>query len=204
MNIFFDFCFDHAGLTRNSEHGGMRLRVLVCSTVVLLTAGLPAFAAGYSASSGTVTFDYRVTFIGVRGTGTDLSADVSFTPDSLDGATGTVTVPTASLKTGNGLQEDHMRGALGLGAFPNMVYTLSGVNTSTMLSEGQTLATTGSGKLTLKGVSRALSVPLKLTLNGGKVTVAAQFKFNPHDFGVDYLGGADSVAVNVGFVLAPR
>ncbi|WP_407539249.1 YceI family protein [Deinococcus radiomollis] len=165
---------------------------------------LPALAADYAASSGTVTFDYRVTFIGVRGTSSDLTADVSFKPDNLDGASGTVSVRTASLKTGNGLQEEHMRGALGADAFPNMVYTLSGVNTSTMLSEGQTLVTTGSGKLSLKGVSRALTVPLKLTLNGGKVTVATQFKFNPHDFGVEYLGGADSVAVNVGFVLAPR
>lgn len=170
----------------------------------LMGAGLPALAADYTASTGTITFDYRVTFIGVRGTSSELNADVSFTPDSLDGATGTVSVRTASLKTGTGLQEDHMRGALGSDAFPNMVYTLSGVNTSTMLSEGQTLVTTGSGKLSLKGVSRALTVPLKLTLNGGKVTVATQFKFNPHDFGVEYLGGADSVAVNVGFVLAPR
>ena len=170
----------------------------------LMGAGLSALAADYGASTGTVTFDYRVTFIGVRGTSSDLEAEVTFTPDGLDGATGTVSVRTASLKTGNGLQEDHMRGALGAGAFPNMVYTLSGVNTSTMLSEGQTLVTTGSGKLTLKGVSKPLSVPLKLTLNNGKVTVATQFKFNPHDFGVDYLGGADSVAVNVGFVLVPR
>ena len=184
----------------------MRLRVLVSRFLVLLSAGVPvpALAASYGASTGSVSFDYRVTFIGVRGIGSDLSAEVSFTPDRLGDASGTVSVPASSLKTGNGLQEDHMRGALGSVAYPNMVYTLTGVNTSTMLSEGQTLATTGSGRLTLKGVSRALNVPLKLTLNAGRVTVATQFKFNPHDFGVEYLGGADSVAVNVGFVLAPR
>jgi polyisoprenoid-binding protein YceI len=182
----------------------MRPRGFVFASIFLLSAGLSGSAAGYFASSGTVTFDYRVAFIGVRGTSSDLSADVAFTLGSLNEATGTVSVRAASLKTGNGLQEDHMRGALGADAFPNMVYPLDSVNTSTMLSEGQTLVTTGSGRLTLKGVSRALTVPLKLTLNGGRVTVATQFKFNPHDFGIDYFGGADSALINVGFVLAPR
>ena len=163
-----------------------------------------AWAAPYSAAGGTLSFDYRVTFVGVRGTTTDLTAEVEYRASALAASAGTVTVRAASIRTGNGLQEDHMRGAMGTDRFPNIVYALSGVNSDTMLSEGQTLATTGSGTLTLKGVTRPLNVPLKLTMNAGKITVATQFKFNPYDYGVSYFGGADNIAINVGFVLAPR
>ena len=163
-----------------------------------------AWAAPYSAAVGTVSFDYRVTIVGVRGATNDLGAEVEYKANKLADSAGTVTVKAATIKTGNGLQEDHMRGAMGTDKFPNIVYALTGVNSDAVLTEGQTLATTGTGKLTLKGVTRSLEVPLKLTMNAGKVTVATQFKFNPYDFGVSYFGGADSIAINVGFVLAPR
>ena len=176
------------------------------AAALLALYGLPsvAWAAPYSAAGGTVSFDYRVTFVGVHGTSGDLSAEVDYAPGGLPSASGTVSIRAASLKTGNGLQEDHMRGAMGADKFPNIVFALTGVNSDTMLAEGQTLATTGNGKLTLKGVSRVLSVPLKLTMNAGKIPVATQFKFNPYDYGVSYFGGADSIAINVGFVLSPR
>jgi polyisoprenoid-binding protein YceI len=178
-------------------------RVLPTLTLALLSMATVS-AASYSASTGSVTFDYKVTFVGVRGTSSDLAAEANFSPSSLAGATGTVTVKAASLKTGNGLQEGHMRGALGAEEYPNIVYALSSVEARAGLVEGQTLVTNGAGTLTLKGKTLPLAVPLKLTLTGGKVNVATQFKFNPHDFGVDYFGGANSIALNVGFVLAPR
>ncbi|WP_425147453.1 YceI family protein [Deinococcus sp.] len=171
---------------------------------VLLLACSAASAGDYAADSGSLGFDYRVTFIGVRGSSSSVQAAVSFMLPDVSQASGSVTVKAASLRTGNSLQEDHMRGALGAERYPDIVYTLSGVNTGAVLSEGQTLATTGLGKLTLKGVTRSLSVPLKLTLNSGKVNVATQFKFNPYDFGVEYLGGSDSIAINVAFVLEAR
>ncbi|ULH15960.1 YceI family protein [Deinococcus sp. KNUC1210] len=183
----------------------MRLLSLPASATTLLLAwAASASAAGYGATGGSVRFDYRVTFIGVSGTSSDLSANVNLTMPDVWQASGTVSVKASSLKTGNSLQEDHMRGALGADRFPVIVYTLSGVNTGAVLTDGQTLATTGMGTLTLKGVTRSLSVPLKLTLSGERVNVATQFKFNPHDFGVDYFGGSDSIAINVGFVLEPR
>lgn len=172
-------------------------------TGILLIGGA-ASADSYSASGGSVSFDYRVTFIGVQGSSSDVVASANFVLPDVSKASGTVTVKAASLRTGNSLQEDHMRGALGADRFPAIVYTLSGVNTGTLLSQGQTLSTTGMGTLTLKGVSRSLSVPLKLTQTGERVNVATQFKFNPHDFGVDYFGGSDSIAINVAFVLEPR
>ncbi len=171
---------------------------------LLLSAFLqPALAARYSASAGKTDFAYRVTVVNVKGHSDALAATATFDPSDLSKASGTVSLRAASLTTGNRLQEGHMRGALGADKFPNIVFALDGV-AGGKLGEGQTLSTSGSGTLTLKGVSKALTVPLKLTMNGGKVAVATQFKFNPRDYGVDYVGGADSIALDVAFVLAPR
>jgi len=169
---------------------------------LLLSALLqPALAASYSASAGKTDFSYRVTVVNVKGHSDALAATATFDPADLNKASGNVSIKAASLTTGNGLQEGHVRGALGADRFPNIVFALDGV-AGVKLGEGQTLSTTGT--LTLKGVSKPLNVPLKLTLNGGKVAVATQFKFNPRDYGVDYIGGADSIALDVAFVLAPR
>ena len=121
--------------------------VLFPAALLVLT-GLPgvAWAAPYSAAGGTVSFDYRVAFVGVKGTTGDLEAEVDYKASSLADSAGTVTVKAATIKTGNGIQEGHMRGAMGTDKFPNIVYELTGVNSDTALSEGQTLATTGSGR----------------------------------------------------------
>lgn len=63
------------------------------------------------------------------------------------------------------------------------------------------MATTATGKLTVKGTTKTITAPIKATLKGGKVNVSTQFKFNPYDFNVRYQGGADSVTVDVAFVL---
>ncbi len=182
----------------------LTLVVPVLLSGVLLSGPSFAAPASYTATGGRVNFAYNVTFIGVRGSSDALTAEATFAPDNLPKASGRVVLAAAALRTGNGVQEGHMRGALGADRFPDIVYSLTAVNSDTMLREGQTLATTGSGSLTLKGKTRVLTVPLKLTLNGGKVNVATQFKFNPHEYGVDYFGGADSIAIDVNFVLSPR
>jgi len=163
-----------------------------------------ALAGTYGATTGTVSFDYRVTVFPVHGSSGDVRADATFEPDMLGAARATVTVPLAALKTGNGLQEEHMRGALGTDRYPNAVFTLGTINTDTTLTPGQTLVTTATGTLSVRGVTRNVTVPLKLTLQGGAVNVATQFKFNPHDYGVDYFGGADSISILASFALIPK
>ena len=167
--------------------------------VVVGTLNTLGFAAPYQASSGQATFDYRVIIVPVQGKTAQVSAALDLNPDDLTSASGSVRVNVASLKTGNSLRDDHMAGALGAAQFKDAVFTLSGVQGLGRLPENQAVSTTVNGQLSLKGVSKPLSAPVKLTRQGSSVAVATQFKFNPHDFGVNYPGGASSIAVNVSF-----
>ncbi|QFP77044.1 YceI family protein [Deinococcus sp. AJ005] len=162
-------------------------------------------AAPYAAGGGNATFEYRVTFVNVKGTMEGVTSTVNLDTDDLAATTGLVTVPLSELKTGNSLRDSHAKGtgALNTAQFRDATFKLEKL-TGGKLTEGQTLATTASGQLTVKGISKPVSVPVKATLNAGKVNVSTQFKFNPLEYGVRYPGGADVITVNVGFVLTAR
>ena len=167
-----------------------------------LLSSVPAVAAAYAARDGSATFTHTVRFIPVRGSIAGVTASVDLDPANLAATTGTVTVPVVNLKTGIGLRDTHAKGAeaLNTAKFPNATFKLEKL-TGGKLVEGQTLSTTASGTLTVKGTSKSVSVPVKATLQGGKVNVSTQFKFNPFDFDVRYPGSSDSVTVDVAFVL---
>lgn len=172
----------------------------------LLLGGFPlALGAplAFSAAAGTATFDHRVRVFNVHGTVMGVSSSVQLDVNDLAATSGTVTVPLENLKTGIGLRDNHARSevALNTAKFPNAVFTLEKL-TGGRLLEGQTLATTASGQLTVKGVTKTASIPVKATLVGGQVKVSTQFAFNPHDFGVNYPGSSDRAVVNVTFTLS--
>lgn len=159
-------------------------------------------AVGYRADDGTASFTHTVRFIPVRGTIAGVSATVDLDPANLAATTGSVRVPVVNLKTGIALRDSHAKGenALNTAKYPNATFTLEKL-TGGRLVEGQTLATTATGKLTVKGTTKSISVPVKATLQGGKVNVSTQFKFNPYDYDVRYPGSSDSVTVDVSFTL---
>lgn len=176
------------------------MKTLVSTLLISLLLG-SSFAAPYTAAGGQAVFDYRVTFIGVRGSTPDVRAALNVNPDDLAKVGGTVTVTVATFQTGNGLRDDHMRGALGADQFRDAVFTVLAVQGLGKLPEGQQVSSTVTGQLSLKGVVRPLSAPVKLKRVGKTIEVATQFKFNPHDFGVNYFGGANDIAINVSFKL---
>ena len=177
------------------------LRFLALTLVAGAGSG---WAAPYTATQGRATFEHRVLIVNVKGTVEGVTASVQLDPDDLAATRGQVSVPLANLRTGIGLRDDHARGesALNTARFPNAVFVLGSL-TGGKLTEGQTLSTTASGQFTLRGVTRTISVPVKATLAGGQVRVATQFRFNPHDFGVNYAGSSDSASVDVNFTLTP-
>lgn len=178
-----------------------RLRLLALAVV----AGSGAvWAAPYEASAGKATFEHRVRGINIKGSIEGVTSTVQLDPANLAATRGRVSVPVDNLKTGIGLRDSHAKGesALNTARFPAATFVLGSL-TGGKLTEGQTVSTTASGQFTLRGVTKTLSVPVKATLAGGKVQVAAQFKFNPHDYGVNYPGSSDSASVDVAFTLTP-
>lgn len=179
----------------------LRRALLMTVTGAVLSAH--AAPSPYTAT-GSATFEYRVLFVNVYGTVAGVTSTVNLDLDDLAATTGTVTVPVERLSTGLSLRDFDARSdrALNTAKFPNATFRLEGL-TGGRLFDNLTVNTTGTGTLTVKGVSRTISVPIKATRTGTQVKVNTQFKFNPHDYGVNYPNGSNSVAVNVTFTLQP-
>lgn len=187
-------------MTRAFSRTGLHFLALA-----LLAGAGTVWAAPYTAAQGRATFEHRVLIVNVRGTVEGVTASVQLDPDDLAATRGQVSVPLVNLRTGIGLRDDHARGesALNTARFPNATFVLTSL-TGGRLADGQTVSTTAGGQLTLKGVTRSLSVPVKATRTGNQVRVTTQFKFNPHEFGVNYAGSSDSASVEVTLTLVPE
>lgn len=174
-------------------------------SVMILGSLAAAQSVTYTAASGSkARFDYRVTLIPVSGELDGLTATASFDPQNLKGASATITVRLDELKTGIALRDRHAREALGAEQFPNVVFSLERLAGAASLPEGQTVSATASGMLSLKGVAKPLTAPIKLTRRGENVEVKTQFKVQPRDHGVVVTGADQTTTLDVSFVLRPQ
>ncbi len=130
----------------------------------------------WRASAAPMTFDFKdpkgvnsATFHmdgmleAISGTANGVSGTVSFDPDNPAATTGSITVTTASMHVPNTMMDGHMHGPMWLDAakYPEIKFAatkLENVNTS-----GNVTTADAHGTLTIKGISKELTVPIKLT-----------------------------------------
>ena len=108
-----------------------------------------------------------------------------------DGTTLKLTVPLASLQTGIGLRDRHMREKyLQVDRFPDVVLEVpwSGVK---LPGDGQTGEGTAPGKMTLHGKSKDVQVKYRIVRTGTRYQVTGNVPLNLKDFDIDvpsYMG----------------
>ncbi|WP_424949887.1 YceI family protein [Deinococcus sp.] len=153
--------------------------------------------------SGKVEFAYRVTLIPVNGNTPDVQASATADLSHLNSATAQVTVALANLKTGIGLRDRHALDALGAREYPNVSFVLSRLSDAATVADGQSVTLTGEGTFTLRGVTKSLKTPIKLTRQGQQLRVYTTFDIHPQDYGVNVIGADGTTTLKVTFVLAP-
>ncbi len=96
-------------------------------------------------------------------------------------ASGRVSVEVASIDTGIRMRDNHLRSAEFFDAarFPEATFVASAVR-----REGERLVVRG--ELTIRGVTRPVSVPVTVTPAAGTIRVVGQLTVNRRDFGVAY------------------
>ena len=133
-------------------------------------------------NAGPIKFDFKdpkkvnnVVFLldapleSISGTATGVSGTVSFDPAKPMETTGKIVLTTSSLHVDNPAMKDHMHGEgwMHVSKFPTIEFVaekLTGVRTS-----GTTTTATITGKLTVKGVTKKVNVPVRLTYLKGKL-----------------------------------
>jgi polyisoprenoid-binding protein YceI len=132
----------------------------------------------------------------INGSASGVSGTVTFDPGNPAATRGKITVSTASLMVPNPMQRQHMLGDKWLDAtkFPEISFEAKELKN--VQTNGDSTTADVIGTFTLKGVSKELTVPVKLTYlkdklgqrvpnqNGDLLVIRSNFAINRNDFNI--------------------
>lgn len=150
--------------------------------LALLTAG-PAFAAQHwKVDSAKSKLGFTVSWGGqpFNGVFRSWTADIDFDPADIAHARAVVTVNIASESSGDAETDDGVKGEQGLAAsqFPTAVFR------ATNFSRRSGNAYVAQGTLSLKGISRPITLPFNLTIAGNRAHMIGKAQVIRTDFHV--------------------
>lgn len=184
-----------------------------------LVTAIAAAVFATSAFGGAATFDFKdpkgvnnavfkldAPLEAIQGSANGVSGAVSFDPENPGATKGKIVVAASSLHVPNPMMKDHLHGAqwMDVSKFPELTFEtkeLKDVKTS-----GDTTTATAVGALTLRGVTKNLSIPVKLTylkdklgqrvpsMKGDLLVIRSNFTVKRSDFGINPGAPTDKVA----------
>lgn len=133
----------------------------------------------------------------INGTATGISGKVTFDPDSPANVKGRIVVAAASLHVGNPTQKEHLHGAnwMDVTKYPEIIF--EAVSAKNAKTEGNVTTVDVTGKMTMKGTTKELTVPVKFTYlkdklkarmpgkEGDLLVLRATFVVKRSDFGIN-------------------
>jgi polyisoprenoid-binding protein YceI len=147
----------------------------------LLMAGAGVFAQQYTPvdAGSSIKFIIKNFGLNVDGSFKGIQGKISFNPENTGTADFNVSVEAASVNTGNGTRDNHLRKEE---YFDVAKYPRIGFVSSKVTATGKPGEYLLEGILTVKGISKPISFPFVASSNGNLFT--GQFKINRRDFKV--------------------
>ncbi|MDQ5977389.1 MAG: YceI family protein [Verrucomicrobiota bacterium] len=152
----------------------------------------------------------------ISGTASGITGTVSFDPANPAATTGKIVVATNSLTVSNAMMTDHLRGDRWLNAPVNPEISFELAKLDNVKTSGNDTTATAVGKLSIKGVTKDVSVPVKLTylagafgkrinkpeVGGDLLVVRGEFTINRSDYGINPGQMEDKVNPEIKLTLA--
>ena len=179
---------------------------------------LSALALAAAVSAAPVKFDFKdpkgvnnvvfktdAVLESINGTASGISGTVMFDPENPGATAGKIVVAANSLHVGNPMMKEHLHGDMWMNAakFPEITFELAGLKN--VKTAGNVTTADAAGKLTIKGVTKEMTTPVKLTYlkdklkarsgkEGDLLVVRSNFAIKRSDFGINAGNGEDKVA----------
>jgi polyisoprenoid-binding protein YceI len=163
------------------------MRALKALSLLALVA-LPAAAiAGPATLKGQMKFVSDAPVEKIVGSA-DGAAALDINLQDLTKITGKITVPVASMKTGNDIRDDHLKSDqwLDAKAHPEIVFEVASVVAEPVQTKGEVKSAElkVTGKFTLHGVTTDLTAPATIKWKGNKVKISTKFNIKLADYKV--------------------
>lgn len=150
----------------------------------------------------------------INGSASGISGSVSFDPANPSATKGKIVIDAKSLIVPNPMMKDHLHGAqwMDVAKYPEITFQAKELKNVTT-REDTTIAT-AVGTLTVKGVAREVTIPVKLTylkdklaqrvpnLKGDLLVIRASFVIKRGDYGINPAAPADKVAEEIQLTLS--
>ena len=146
----------------------------------------------------TVIFKTDAPLESINGTANGISGKVNFDPENPAGINGKIVVATKSLHVPNPTMKEHMHGDGWLDVAKHPEITFEVVSTKNAKTDGTATTLDVTGNMTIKGTTKSLTVPAKVTYlkdklkarggsnkDGDLLVVRATFTIKRSDFGIN-------------------
>jgi polyisoprenoid-binding protein YceI len=144
----------------------------------------------------------------INGTASGISGKVTFDPANPAATKGRIVVAANSLHVGNATMKEHLHGEnwMNVTKFPEMTFELDSLKN--VKTEGDVTTADAVCKITIKGVTKELAAPVKLTYlkdkmkarsgkDGDLLVVRSNFAVKRSDFGINASRGEDKVSNDI-------
>lgn len=151
----------------------------------------------------------------INGSASGVSGTVSFDPANPGATTGKIVVSTASLQVPNSMMKEHLHGAQWMDVAKYPEITFEAKSLKNVKTQGDNTTADATGTFTVRGVSKEITVPVKLTYLKGKLAqrtngqaqgdllvVRANFSIQRADYGINPAAPADKVAETIDLTLS--
>jgi polyisoprenoid-binding protein YceI len=132
----------------------------------------------------------------INGTGTGISGNVTFDPENPSAVKGKIVLAASSLHVPNPKMKGHLHSPMWMDAtnFPEITFEV--VSAKPMTTEGNVTTAEVSGKMTIKGTTKEMTVPVQITYlkdklkvregkEGDLLVLRANFSVKRSDFGIN-------------------
>jgi len=191
------------------------------ATLALAAATLaPAFAESLSfdfkdpKGVNNIVFQLDAPLESINGTASGISGTITADPENPADVKGKIVVVTETLHVPNPVMKEHLHGPkwLDIKTHPEIVFELQEV--SNVKREGNTGTADVKGTFSLKGVSKDITVPVKVTYLPGKLkarggdvdgdllVVRSNFTINRSDFGIQAGENTEKVSEEIAITLS--
>jgi polyisoprenoid-binding protein YceI len=159
-------------------------------------------------------FKLDATLEAIQGGANGITGSVSFDPEKPALTTGRISVAASSLHVPNSMMQGHLHGNqwLDVGRYPDI--TFEAKELKNVKTAGESTTADARGTFTLKGISKDLTIPVKLTylkdklgqrvpnMKGDLLVIRSTFNIKRSDFGINPGAPKDKVSDDIELTLS--
>lgn len=189
----------------------LRLAAAISASAFVAQAAPRAFDFKDPKGVNNVQFKLDAPLESITGTATGITGSVAFDAAAPGATSGRIVLDTASLSVGNPLMAEHLRSADWLDVAKHPAIVFEATKLANVRTQGTQILADASGRLTVKGVTKEVTVPVTLTyladklgarlgddkIKGDLLVLRANFTINRSDYGIQAGQMTDKVAETI-------